>query len=111
MEDEIEGEISKLVRELAKKYGFRTDKALDIIADLTITFIRSILSSKEKLSSLSDLLGEEDEWKYVAFSVKRTPVCSSPCPISLDLESVVREYGFGNLHYFLLLKHMCGGSY
>ncbi len=110
MEDEIEGEISKLVRELARKHGFKTNKALDIIADLTITFVRSILSSKEKLSSLSDLLGEEDEWKYVAFYVKRTPVCSSPCLVSLDLENIVREYGFGNLHYFLLLKHMCGGN-
>ncbi len=110
MKEELEREISALVRELAKEYGFTTDKALDIISDLTITFIRSILSSKRKLPALADLLKEEDEWKYVAFYVKRTPVCTSPCLISSDLESVIKEYGFGNLHFFLMLKHMCGGK-
>ncbi len=107
--DELEETIISAVRELAKREGFRSDKSLDLAADLTLAFIKSMLSSKRKLASLAELLDSEDqEWKYIAYYMKRTPVCSIPCRFSSDLERVLQNYGFTSLQYQVLFKKECG---
>ncbi|RDD54111.1 MAG: hypothetical protein BA066_00650 [Candidatus Korarchaeota archaeon NZ13-K] len=111
MRDDIEGleeRISSAVMELAKRYGFSSERSLRFISELTLAFLRGVLSSKQKFSGISEILRGEEEWRSVAFYVKRTPVCSSPCFVSHDLEAVVREYGFGDSHYVLMLKRLCG---
>ncbi len=111
MDDELEKRISAAVREMARREGFTSDKSLDLAVDLTLTFVKSILSSKRKLRPLATLLDDEDqEWKYIAYYVKRTPVCSVPCRISSDLERVLQRYGFTNLQYQVLFKKECGGG-
>lgn len=104
--DDLEKEISSAVIKLAKRYGFSSERSLRFISDLAIAFLRGVLSSKQRFSALSDLLKDE-EWMSVAFYVKRTPVCNSPCFVSYDLEGIVREYGFGDSHYVLMLKKIC----
>ncbi len=110
MKKELEHQISLLVKELAKEYGFTTEKSLELASDLTIAFIRSILSSKRRLSKVSHLLDGELEWMYIAYSVKRTPVCTSPCLISNDIEKVINDYGFRNLNYMIIFKSLCEGK-
>lgn len=111
MLDELEERISSTVKEMARREGFTSDKSLDIAADLAIAFIRSMLSSKRKLPILANLLdNKEQEWMYIAYYVKRTPVCSIPCRISPDLERVLQNYGFTNLQYQILFKVECGGK-
>ncbi len=103
--------ISSAIKELARREGFRSDKSLNLAVDLTLAFIKSMLSSKRKLRRLSDLLeDEEQEWKYIAYYVKRTPVCSIPCRFSSDLERILQSYGFTSLQYQVLFKKECGGS-
>ncbi len=103
--------ISSAIKELARREGFRSEKSLDLAADLALAFIKSILSSKRKLENLSDLLeDEEQEWKYIAYYVKRTPVCSIPCRFSSDLERILQNYGFTSLQYQVLFKKECGDS-
>ncbi|MCC6028869.1 MAG: hypothetical protein LM591_01855 [Candidatus Korarchaeum sp.] len=104
---DLEGVISSAVRDLAKLYGYSSEKSLKFISDLTITFLRGILSSKQKFPELSEIMKGDEEWRIVAFYVKRTPTCNSPCFISHDLEGIIREYGFGNSHYIIMLKKMC----
>ncbi len=109
--EKLEEVISSAVRELARREGFKSGKSLDLVVDLTLAFIRSVLSSKRRLGSLADLLDDEDqEWKYIAYYVKRTPVCSIPCRFSSDLERVLQNYGFTSLQYQILFKKECGGN-
>lgn len=104
--ESLEERISSAVIELAKLSGFSSERSLKLISDLTLAFIRGILSSKRKIPELADILKGDEEWRSVAFYVKRTPVCNSPCFISYDLESVVREYGFGDSHYVIILRKL-----
>ncbi|MEM0017470.1 MAG: hypothetical protein QXJ48_03140 [Candidatus Korarchaeum sp.] len=106
--EDLEEEISSAVIRLAQQYGFSSERSLRFISDLTLAFLRGVLSSKRKFSELPEAIKDEEEWRAIAFYVKRTPVCSSPCFISHDLEGVVREYGFGDSHYVLMLKKICG---
>ncbi|MCS7103569.1 MAG: hypothetical protein NZ992_06795 [Candidatus Korarchaeum sp.] len=105
--EDLEEEVSSAVIRLAKHYGFSSERSLKLISDLTLAFLRGVLSSKQKFSGLSETLRDEEEWRSIAFYVKRTPVCNSPCFISHDLEGIVREYGFGDSHYVLMLKRLC----
>ena len=106
--EDLEEEISSAVIRLARHYGFSSERSLRLISDLTLAFLRGVLSSKRRLSGLPEVIKDEEEWRSIAFYVKRTPVCNSPCLVSHDLEGVVREYGFGDSHYVLMLKRLCG---
>ncbi|ACB08209.1 hypothetical protein D9Q81_01930 [Candidatus Korarchaeum cryptofilum] len=105
--EDLESTISSAVRDLAKFYGYSSEKSLKFISDLTISFLRGILSSKQRFPELAGMMKGDDEWRVIAFYVKRTPTCNSPCFISHDLEGVIREYGFGNSHYIVMLRKMC----
>ncbi len=105
--EDVEGAISSAVKDLAKFYGYSSEKSLKFISDLTMAFLKGILSSKQKFPELAGMMKGDDEWRVVAFYVKRTPTCNSPCFISHDLEGVIREYGFGNSHYIVMLRKMC----
>ena len=99
-------ELERIVKEIARKSGYKQDKSINLISELTVTFLRSILDGKRKYRIITEKLGDRAEWMTVAFTAKRIPACKHPCAFSSNLEMVLSIYGFGNMNYMTLLKMM-----
>ncbi len=99
-------ELERLVKEIARKSGYKYDKSINLIAELTIAFLRSIIDGKRKYRVIMERLGDKAEWMTVAFTAKKIPACKHPCAFSGNLETVLSLYGFGNMNYMTLLKMM-----
>ncbi len=103
-------ELEKLIKDISRRSGYKSERTINLIAELTTAFLRSLLEGKRKYRAIIERLGEDAEWMAVAFLAKRIPACKHPCAFSDNLETVLSLYGFGNMNYMTLLKMMGGES-
>jgi hypothetical protein len=95
--DELEKELSEVVRKISEKRGFSDEKSKNLLSDLVIAFTRSLTDGK-----ISDV----DEWMSIAFRAKRVPVCRHPCAFSDSLEKVLMKYRFTDFHFRTILRRI-----
>ncbi len=89
-----------MIMEVARENGLSQPKALELAADLTITFLDAITTSPR-------FRGLNEEWMRVAASAKRPPTCKAPCVFSDHLEYLLRsKYGFGDSHFLIALRKL-----
>ena len=96
----VRRKLRELIMEVARENGLSQPKALELAADLTITFLDAITTSPR-------FRGLNEEWMRDAASAKRPPTCKAPCVFSDHLEYLLRsKYGFGDSHFLIALRKL-----
>ena len=91
-------------KEVARANGITQEKALELVADLTLAFVDGVTKSPR-------FAGLSEEWMRIAASAKRPPNCRAPCAFSESLEHVLRvRYKFMDMHYLLAVRERSGGT-